>query len=66
MDRPYQAMSDIEVLPAHFPIPDAGFLAVNAYVIRAKEPVLIHTGMGIDSDEFMKALESVIDLHDLK
>ncbi len=66
MDKPHQAMPDIEVLPAHFPIPGAGFLPVNAFVIKAKEPVLVDTGMGIDSGEFMKALESVIDPHDLK
>jgi flavorubredoxin len=66
MDKPYQAMPDIEVLPAHFPVPGAGLLPVNAFVIKAKEPVLIDTGMGIDSEEFMRALESVIDPRDLK
>jgi flavorubredoxin len=66
MDKPFQAMPDIEVLPAHFPIPTMGFLAVNAFVIKAKEPVLVDTGMGIDSEEFMKALELIIDPHDLK
>jgi len=66
MEKPYQAMPDIEVLPAHFPVPGAGFLPVNAFVIKAKEPVLVDTGMGIDSEEFMKALKSVIDPRDLK
>jgi flavorubredoxin len=66
MDKPYQAMPDIEVLPAHFPIPTMGFLAVNAFVIKAKEPVLVDTGMGIESEEFMKALESIIDPQDLR
>lgn len=66
MDKPYQVMPDIEVLPSHFPVPGAGFLPVNAFVLKAKEPVLIDTGMGIDSEEFMKALESVIDPRDLK
>jgi flavorubredoxin len=66
MDKPRQAMSGVEVLPAHFPIPGAGFLPVNAFVIKAREPVLVDTGMGIDSEEFMKALESVIDPQDLK
>jgi flavorubredoxin len=61
MDKPYQVMPDIAILPSHFPVPGAGFLAVNAFVIMAKEPVLVDTGMGIDSEEFMKALKSVID-----
>jgi len=66
MDKPHQAMPDITVLPAHFPIPGAGFLPVNAFVIKAREPVLVDTGMGIESEEFMKALESTIDPQDLK
>jgi flavorubredoxin len=66
MDKPHQAMPDVEVLPSHFPIPGMGFLPVNAFVIKAREPVLVDTGMGIDSDEFMKALESVIDPQDLR
>jgi flavorubredoxin len=66
MDKPYQAMPDIEILPAHFPIPGMGFLAVNAFVIKAGEPVLVDTGMGIESKEFMETLESVIDPKDLR
>jgi hypothetical protein len=66
MDKPHQAMSGVEVLPAHFPIPGMGFLPVNAFVIKAKEPVLVDTGMGIDSEEFMRALESIIDPQDLR
>ena len=66
MEKPYQIMPDIEVIPAHFPIPGMGFLAVNAFVIKAEEPVLVDTGMGIDSVEFMKALESIIDPQDLR
>jgi hypothetical protein len=66
MDRPRQVAPDIEVLPAHFPIPGFGFLPVNAFVIKAEEPVLVDTGMGMDGKEFMKALESTIDPRDLK
>ncbi|KCZ72113.1 putative flavoprotein [Candidatus Methanoperedens nitroreducens] len=66
MDKPHQVAPDIDVLPAHFPILDMGFLPVNAFVIKAAEPVLVDTGMGMDSEEFMKALESVIDPQDLK
>jgi len=61
MDKPYKAMPDIEVLPSHFPIPGMGFLPINAFVIKAAEPVLVDTGMGIESDEFMKALKTIID-----
>jgi hypothetical protein len=43
MDKPHQVTPDIEVLPAHFQIPGMGFLAVNAFVIKATEPVLVDT-----------------------
>jgi flavorubredoxin len=66
MEKPYQLMKDISILPSFFPIPGMGFLAVNAFVIKAKEPVLVDTGMGIDSGDFMKALESIIDPQDLR
>lgn len=66
MDKPYQVMPDIEVLPAHFTVPGAGYLPVNAFVIKATEPVLVDTGMGRESEVFMEALQSVIDLRDLK
>jgi flavorubredoxin len=66
MDKSHQATPDIEVIPSHFPISGAGFLPVNAFVIKAKEPVLVDTGMGIESEEFMKALESIIDPQDLR
>ncbi len=66
MDKPYQAMPDVEVLPAHFPIPGMGLLPINAFVIKAGEPVLVDTGIGIESAEFMKTLESIIDPRDIK
>ena len=66
MDKPHQVTPDIDVLPAHFPIPGMGFLPINAFVIKAAEPVLVDTGMGMDSEEFMKALESIINPQDLK
>jgi flavorubredoxin len=66
MHRPYQAAADIAVLPSQFPIPGLGFLAVNAYVIKAEEPVLVDTGMGMDSEEFVEALASVIDPADIR
>jgi len=66
MNKYDQAMPDVEVLAANFPIPGMGFLAVNSFVIKAEEPVLVDTGMGIESEEFMKALASVIDPGELR
>lgn len=66
MEKPYQITEDVHILPSFFPIPTMGFLAVNAFVIKAKEPVLVDTGMGIDSGEFMKALEATVNPQELK
>lgn len=61
MDAPYQAAPDVHVLPTTLPIPGIGFLPVNAYVLLAEEPVLIDTGVGLDGDQFVDALSSIVD-----
>jgi len=66
MNKSYQVTTDIEVLPAHFPIPGAGLLPINAFLIKAKEPVLVDTGMGIETEKFMETLGTLIDPRDLR
>ena len=66
METPYTAAPDVEILPSQFPIPGLGVVPVNAFVIKAKEPVLVDTGLVQDSDDFMERLHSVIDPEDLR
>jgi glyoxylase-like metal-dependent hydrolase (beta-lactamase superfamily II) len=67
MDAPYQAGPDIHVLPANLPLPGAGVvLPINAYVLMAEEPVLIDTGIGVDGDQFLDAVASIVDLQALR
>jgi flavorubredoxin len=66
MDRPRQVVPDVEVLSSYFPIPSFGFLPINAFVIKAREPVLVDTGIEIETEEFMNALESILDPRDLR
>lgn len=61
MDAPYQGGPDVHVLPTSLTLPGVGVLTVNAYVLLAKEPVLVDTGIAGDRDEFIAALSSVID-----
>jgi len=61
MDAPYQAAPDVHVLPHNLPLPGIGVLPINAYVLLAEEPVLIDTGLGIDGDQFIDALTSIVD-----
>jgi len=62
----YRVAPDIEVLTSNFPIPGYGLVPVNAFVIKGSEPILVETGMVIESADFMRALRSVIDPADLK
>lgn len=61
MDAPYQAGPDVHVLPTTFALPGVGVLPINAYVLLAQEPVLVDTGLGADSAQFIDALASIID-----
>ncbi len=66
MDSPYQAAPDVHVFPANLPLPGVGVLPINAYLLMSEEPVLIDGGIGYDSDEFVEAVGSVVDLESLK
>ncbi len=66
MDALYQAAPDVHVFPANLPMPGVGVLPVNAYLVMAEEPVLIDTGIGVDGDDFIAAVSSIIDPHKLK
>ncbi|HUP68398.1 MAG TPA: MBL fold metallo-hydrolase [Acidimicrobiales bacterium] len=67
MDAPYQAAEDVHVLPTNLALPGLGaVLPINAYVLLAEEPVLIDAGLGVDGDEFLDALASIVDLAELR
>ena len=65
MDSPYQGSADVHVLPTNLSLPGVGVLPINAYLIMAEEPVLIDSGIGIDADQFMDAVSSIVDLRTL-
>lgn len=66
MEKPYKATDEVHVLPSYATIPGMGVLPINAYVLKAKEPVLVDTGIKNDSAAFLEALKSVIDPEDLR
>jgi glyoxylase-like metal-dependent hydrolase (beta-lactamase superfamily II) len=47
-------------------IPGLGFLAVNAFVLHAKEPVVIDTGLSLPDKDFLSDLSAVIDPSDVR
>ena len=65
MEDTYQISADTHVLPASIPVPGAGALPVNAYLIKGREPVLIDTQMPMEREAFLNALASLIDPRDL-
>jgi glyoxylase-like metal-dependent hydrolase (beta-lactamase superfamily II) len=66
MDAPYQGSSDVHVFPANLSIPGVGVLPINAFLLMAEEPVLVDTGIGFDSPEFLDAVSSIVPLQEIK
>jgi flavorubredoxin len=66
MMNTYQAAPDVDVVTSTVSVTGFGNIAVNAFVIHAREPVLVDTGAVVESDDFMTALRSVIDPADLR
>ena len=71
MDQPTMVGSrpvadDTESIVSYFPIPGYGILPINAFVIRAAEPILVDTGLGVLRDAFMQNLRSLVPLKDLR
>ncbi len=58
--------TDTDLLTSYVPLPGLGVLPVNAFLIRAGEPVLVDTGLAALRDDFMRALRRLIDPADLR
>jgi len=57
----YKAAPDIDVLASSVTIPGLGTVPINAFVLQGREPLLVDTGVGVQREDFMTALRSVID-----
>ena len=57
---------DITVLSDQLEVPGIGFLAVNAFVLHAAEPVVVDTGLGLPDRDFLERLGSVLDPQDVR
>jgi glyoxylase-like metal-dependent hydrolase (beta-lactamase superfamily II) len=66
METARKVSEDTHVLPSYFPIPGFGLVPVNAFVIKAKEPVLVDTGLHQDHAAFLGELSKVIDPGELR
>lgn len=66
MEDVYQADSDVHVLPVSLPVGPDGVLTINAFLLDAQEPVLVDTGIGNDSDQFIDAVDAIVGLKNLR
>ncbi|WP_189200500.1 MBL fold metallo-hydrolase, partial [Streptomyces purpureus] len=58
--------SDTTVIGDSLEIPGIGFLPINAFVLRAAEPVVVDTGLSLPDRDFVAALGSVMDPADVR
>lgn len=66
MDATLRIAPDVAVIRSAEPVPGVGFLPVRSFLLLGREPVLVDTGTGRESDAFVAALESLIDPRDLR
>lgn len=58
--------ADAHVISTHYPIPGLGFVPINAFVLHAREPVLVDTGPLRFGDIYFQTICDLIDLDDLR
>ncbi len=64
--RPAHRTGDVLTFPSHLPIPGAGLLPVNTYLLGGAEPILVDTGLAHDRGVLLENLAEVVDLADLR
>jgi flavorubredoxin len=64
--EPYRASEEVTALPSFHDLPGYGILTINGFVLHAAEPILIDTATRSRSDDFIAALEGVIDVGSLR
>lgn len=62
----YRVRPDVSVLSDYLEVPGLGFLPVNAFVIHARQPVVVDTGLCLPDRDFIAALADVIDPADVR
>jgi glyoxylase-like metal-dependent hydrolase (beta-lactamase superfamily II) len=57
----YRVNEDVTVLNDQLAIPGIGFLPINSFVLHAREPVVVDTGLSLPDRDFVRTLSAVID-----
>ncbi|HVY98543.1 MAG TPA: MBL fold metallo-hydrolase [Dongiaceae bacterium] len=61
MLSPHRLTEDWTMLPGWAPLPGLGVLAINSFLLKGPQPVLVDTGMACMGDAYLAALEREID-----
>jgi glyoxylase-like metal-dependent hydrolase (beta-lactamase superfamily II) len=59
--RTFRIGDDVTELSDHLEVPGLGYLPVNAFVLHAREPVVVDTGLSLPDRDFVRTLSTVID-----
>lgn len=62
----YRLNADVTVFNDQLEVPGIGFLPVNAFLLHAREPVVIDTGLGLPDRDFVQTLSTVMDPADVR
>jgi hypothetical protein len=57
---------DVTVLNDYLEVPGLGFLPVNAFVLRAEQPLVVDTGLSLPDRDFVESLTAVMDPKDVR
>lgn len=58
--------ANADVLTSFYPVPGLGVVPIHAFLLRSKQPVLVDTGPIVYREAYLAALESLIDLDDIR
>jgi glyoxylase-like metal-dependent hydrolase (beta-lactamase superfamily II) len=64
--RSLQVNDETWMLTTVVPIPMVGVLPVNGYVVRGAQPMLVDTGMSLERDDYVAAVQEIIDPSELR
>lgn len=61
-----EVAADTHEIASFMPVADLGIIAINAFLIRGRQPVLVDTGIAALRNDFLAALETLIDPRELR
>lgn len=62
----HQLRPDVSVLSDSLEVPGIGHIPVNAFVLRARQPVVVDTGLGLPDRNFLDTLAGAVDPADVR